>query len=42
MPREPHQEHGAAGQGDRGREAEEQAGIADDIARALKTDSNAV
>ena len=39
---EPHQEHGAAGQRDRGREAEEHSGVADHIARALKPDRDAV
>ena len=39
---EPHQEHGAAGQRDRGRDQEERAGIADDVAGALKADGDAV
>ena len=38
----PHQEHGAAAQRDGGREAEEQAGIGDDVAGALEADGNAV
>jgi len=43
IPREePHQEHGAAGQRDRGGEAEKHAGIADDIAGAFEPDRDAV
>jgi hypothetical protein len=39
---EPHQEHGAAGQRDRGRQAEEQAGIGHDVTGALEADGDAV
>ena len=39
---EPHQEHGAAGQGDRGRDQEEHAGFADHIAGALQSDGDAI
>ncbi len=39
---EPHQEHGAAGQGDRGGETEEHAGVADDVAGAFEADRDTV
>ena len=39
---QPHQEHGAAGERDRGRDQEEEAGFADDAAGALQPDADAV
>ena len=39
---EPHQEHGAAGQRDDGREQEERAGMDDDVVAALEADGDAI